>query len=136
MYRKFQKKNEGSDFTFVSQTCSTAQNTSHVKSTQKKFFSPESGNTIRASMPTTVHAGRAVFDHLRAHQEGLVQVRAVPVLELTDVDVHDVASCRGRNPKNIMLSSGKCEVWRKPNAVPGPGEYNVVPRSNCPQVFF
>jgi hypothetical protein len=32
-----------------------------------------------------------------------------------------------RNPKNIMLSSSKREVWSKPNAVPGPGEYNVVP---------
>lgn len=32
-----------------------------------------------------------------------------------------------RNPKNIMLSSSAREVWAKPNAVPGPGEYNVVP---------
>ena len=32
-----------------------------------------------------------------------------------------------KNPKNIMLSSTKREVWAKPNAVPGPGEYNVVP---------
>jgi hypothetical protein len=26
-----------------------------------------------------------------------------------------------------MLSSSKREVWSKPNAVPGPGEYNVAP---------
>ena len=26
-----------------------------------------------------------------------------------------------------MLSSSAREVWQKPNAVPGPGEYNVVP---------
>lgn len=32
-----------------------------------------------------------------------------------------------RNPKNIMLSASAREVWQKPNDVPGPGEYTVVP---------
>jgi hypothetical protein len=39
----------------------------------------------------------------------------------------DKKSQSWRNPKNIMLSSSAREVWSKPNRVPGPGEYNVVP---------
>ena len=32
-----------------------------------------------------------------------------------------------RNPKNVMMTTSAREVWQKPNRVPGPGEYDVVP---------
>lgn len=62
-----------------------------------------------------------------AHTKHLLNKRTQLIFRPGQYNLEPKRDKNWHNPKNIMLSSSRREVWQKPNAVPGPGEYDVVP---------